>query len=109
MHLPDGHSKPSGKAREYYLLQSELLREPASNCRNMQIAHIPAVEFQKQGNTIKNGNGICELRIDYGPGYRIYFGKKGMLTIILLIGGDKKTQDRDIAKAKQYWLQCEEL
>ena len=59
--------------------------------------------------SIKNGNGICELRIDYGPGYRIYFGKKGMLTIILLIGGDKKTQDRDIAKAKQYWLQCEEL
>jgi putative addiction module killer protein len=58
---------------------------------------------------IKNGNRIRELRIDYGPGYRVYFATKNMQVVVLLIGGDKGSQDRDIAKAKQYWLECEEL
>lgn len=54
---------------------------------------------------IKDGDGIWELRIDYGPGYRIYFGKQGFNIIILLTGGEKKSQNRDIKKAKQYWLE----
>ncbi len=45
------------------------------------------------------GEGISELRIDYGPGYRIYFSQRGSIFVILLCGGDKKTQDADIAKA----------
>ena len=45
------------------------------------------------------GEGISELRIDYGPGYRIYFVRRGEAVIILLCGGDKRTQDRDIARA----------
>jgi putative addiction module killer protein len=47
------------------------------------------------------GDGISELRIDYGPGYRIYFHQVGSLLVLLLVGGDKKTQDADIAKAKK--------
>lgn len=43
--------------------------------------------------------GIGELRIDYGPGYRIYFAKRGDVLIILLCGGDKRTQDQDIKRA----------
>lgn len=58
---------------------------------------------------IQSGNGIWELRIDHGPGYRIYFGKEENTVIILLTGGSKKSQTRDIAKAKQYWLKYKEL
>ncbi len=44
-------------------------------------------------------DGIGELRIDYGPGYRLYFVKRGQMAVILLCGGDKRTQNRDIADA----------
>ena len=56
---------------------------------------------------LKGKNGIWELRIDYGPGYRVYFGKKGTTIVIILAGGSKKSQDRDIAKADKYWLDYE--
>ena len=45
-------------------------------------------------------DGIGELRIDYGPGYRAYFVRRGDVVVILLCGGDKRTQDRDIRAAK---------
>jgi putative addiction module killer protein len=49
------------------------------------------------------GDGVQELRIDIGPGYRVYFGSVGDRLIILLCGGDKRGQRGDIDKAKQYW------
>jgi len=45
------------------------------------------------------GSGVSELRIDYGPGYRVYFVRRGPMLLILLAGGDKRTQERDIKKA----------
>ena len=47
------------------------------------------------------GQGVSELRIDYGPGYRVYFVQRGQKLIVLLAGGDKRTQAKDIARAKE--------
>lgn len=55
------------------------------------------------GDAKKLGNGIEELRISYGPGYRIYYGRIGRTIVLLLRGGTKKHQSEDIAKAKGYW------
>ncbi len=52
--------------------------------------------------------GVFELRIDYGRGYRIYFGQVGLTIILLLCGGDKSTQQSDINQAQIYWRDYEE-
>ncbi len=54
------------------------------------------------------GDGVYELRIDYGGGYRIYFGQVGSVVILLLCGGDKSSQNKDIRKAKEYWRDYEQ-
>lgn len=51
------------------------------------------------------GQGVFEIKIDEGPGYRVYFGLAGQARMILLCGGDKKSQGRDIAEAANYWRQ----
>ena len=52
------------------------------------------------GDVRSVGEGVSELRVDYGPGYRVYFVQRGRLLIVLLCGGDKRTQVRDIGRAK---------
>jgi len=49
------------------------------------------------------GEGVMELRIDWGPGYRVYFTRVGQVIVLLLCGGDKRTQQRDINRAKEYF------
>jgi putative addiction module killer protein len=50
------------------------------------------------------GDGVSELKIDFGPGYRIYFGMIGKTCVLLLTGGTKKTQSSDIKRAKEYFV-----
>jgi putative addiction module killer protein len=50
------------------------------------------------------GDGVYELRIAHGPGYRVYIGREGNAVVVLLSGGDKGSQTRDIAQAKEFWL-----
>ncbi|MBF0386336.1 MAG: type II toxin-antitoxin system RelE/ParE family toxin [Candidatus Omnitrophica bacterium] len=59
----------------------------------------------KQGNygDHKRLNGIIEIRMDFGKGYRLYCGEEGQVLVILLAGGDKSTQGRDIKRALEYW------
>jgi putative addiction module killer protein len=64
------------------------------------------IDRAENGNTSNfkpEGEGVTALKMDFGPGYRIYFGQDGKELIILLIGGDKSTQTEDIATAKKYW------
>jgi putative addiction module killer protein len=56
--------------------------------------------LENAGDAQPVGEGVSELPIDYGPGYRIYYKLHGQEVIVLLVGGDKRTQSRDIEKAK---------
>jgi putative addiction module killer protein len=57
------------------------------------------------GDVAPVGAGLSELRIDFGPGYRVYFGKRGEELVVILAGGDKASQGRDIEKAQAIWAQ----
>ena len=69
------------------------------------------IELRVNGNVLSTGTsdhknvggGVWEARLDFGPGYRLYFGKDGVAVILLLAGGDKASQSKDIAVAKRYW------
>jgi putative addiction module killer protein len=70
-------------------------------------AKIDRVEMGHFGDVASVGEGVSELRIFYGPGYRVYFVQKDALVVILLSGGDKSSQKADIAKAKEIAKQLE--
>jgi putative addiction module killer protein len=63
-------------------------------------ARLVRVQSGLFGDAKSVGDGVSELRVDYGPGYRIYFTRRGTTIIFLLSGGDKQSQRRDIEKAK---------
>lgn len=65
-----------------------------------RLARVAAGNF---GDVEPVGAGVMELRIDWGPGYRVYFARHGRVVVLLLCGGDKRTQQRDIENAKRYF------
>ncbi len=71
--------------------------------RAIILARLARVSVGSLGNTRSVGEGVYELKVDYGPGYRGYFGHDGIQLIILLNGGDKSTQEEDIETATTYW------
>lgn len=66
-------------------------------------ARLTRVRAGNFGQVRALGDGVAELKIDHGPGYRVYYGMAGKTIVLLLIGGDKSTQKRDIKTAKDYW------
>jgi putative addiction module killer protein len=65
--------------------------------------YIRRMEAGNFGNAKPLHDGVCELRMDFGPGYRVYFGREGRTLVILLGGGDKRRQAADIAAAVERW------
>jgi putative addiction module killer protein len=66
-------------------------------------ARLDRVELGNFGFCKGLGDGVCELKIDYGPCYRVYYAINGKTVVLLLIGGDKSTQTKDVETAKSYW------
>jgi putative addiction module killer protein len=86
--------------------QTETFRKWRIRLRDERIraliaSRLDRLAFGNAGDVKPVGQGISELRIDYGPGYRIYFMRRGNTIIILLCGGDKSTQAKDIKTAKR--------
>ena len=75
------------------------LRDPVTRARIA--ARIQRLALGNPGDVRPIGQGVSELRIDHGPGYRVYFVQRGAVAIMLLCGGDKRTQDRDIQIARR--------
>jgi putative addiction module killer protein len=63
------------------------------------------VEAGNFGDVASVGDGVSELRVHVGAGYRVYFGQHGKAVVVLLCGGDKSHQVADVRRAKQYWLE----
>ncbi|WP_133512233.1 type II toxin-antitoxin system RelE/ParE family toxin [Candidatus Thiosymbion oneisti] len=75
------------------------LRDPRAKARiEMRIRRL---SLGNPGDVNPIGEGLSEMRIDYGPGYRVYYMQHGSVLVVLLCGGDKRTQRSDIAKAKE--------
>lgn len=84
---------------ETYAKWFDGLRDRAARARIN--ARIRRLSLGNPGDVKPVGRGISEMRIDYGPGYRVYFIQRGKTLVILLAGGDKRTQDQDIKAATE--------
>ncbi|HEX4584296.1 MAG TPA: type II toxin-antitoxin system RelE/ParE family toxin [Burkholderiaceae bacterium] len=71
------------------------------------LARLERLELGNLGDCKSLRDGVSEFRIDWGPGYRVYFGRDGQTLIILLCGGDKRKQAADIERAVQLWTEYE--
>ncbi len=88
------------------LKQTEAFAKWESRLRDKRARTVIATRLARlahglPGDVEPVGEGVSELRIHYGPGYRVYFQQRGDILIVLLCGGDKKTQARDITTAKK--------
>lgn len=98
------------KATEYLDTEGESPYGSWFNQLNAEAANkvttaVYRLELGNFSNVEPVGEGVSEYKIDFGPGYRIYFGMDGKELIILLGGGSKKKQNRDIENAQKYWRQ----
>lgn len=97
----------------YSIQQTATFAKWLSGLRDMRakariIARVRQAEHGNLGDTKSVGGGVSEMRIDVGPGYRLYYTRRGEILIILLIGGDKSTQEKDIKRAQAMLQELEE-
>jgi putative addiction module killer protein len=97
---------------EYYILENGHIpfRDWLESLRDLKTrviikSRISRLTVGHFGNCESVGSGVFEQKIDYGPGYRVYFGKAAGKVILLLCGGDKSTQRQDILRAHYFWHQ----
>ena len=95
---------PSGRVP--YLEWLESIRDRRTRRRIQR--RIDRVEDGNFGDCRSVGDGVVEIRFQFGPGYRAYIGEVGNTIVLLLCGGDKSSQDRDIERAKAYWQEYKE-
>lgn len=90
-----------------------LFREWLSSLRDREArvrirTRLSRVRLGNLGDTKSVGQGVSELRIPYGPGYRVYLGRDGDRIVLLLCGGDKRSQRQDIIEAQKHWADYQE-
>ena len=95
------------------VLQTDEFKAWSSGLRDLKAraridARLRRAEMGNLGDVKAVGNGVSEMRIDYGPGYRLYFTKRGLKLIVLLCGGDKRTQTADIKRAQKMLAELED-
>lgn len=88
----------------YQITQTDVFSKWLSKLKDRRavakvLVRIEALRLGHVGDSKSLGSGLHELRINYGPGYRIYYTRRSGVVVLLLCGGDKSTQSRDIAKA----------
>ena len=95
------------RIKEFVREGSSLFQEWFDDLDSIAASKVTTALYRLQYGNFSNvrsvGSGVSEYKIDFGPGYRIYFGKDGYTLIIVLTGGTKKTQSKDIEKAKLFW------
>jgi putative addiction module killer protein len=72
------------------------------------LRRLERLEFGHYGDYKSVGDGVFELRLAFGPGYRVYFGEEDGVAVVLLLGGNKSSQSKDIEIAKKYWRELQE-
>ena len=82
---------------EVYVKWLDSLRDVRARAR--VLVRVERLAAGNLGDVRPVGEGVSELRIDYGPGYRVYFKKQGRTIVVLLAGGDKRTQSQDVKTA----------
>jgi putative addiction module killer protein len=93
---------------KYVLKQTADFSDWLENIKNLKaqarvVARLDAAGNGNFGDWKHIEAGLCEMRIDYGPGYRVYYGRVGQVVFLLVGGGVKRTQKRDIAKVLALW------
>ncbi len=89
----------------YQIQQTDVFAKWLSGLRDVRakariLARLDSARLGNLGDVVSVGDGVSEIRVDVGAGYRVYFTRRQRVVVILLCGGDKSTQTKDIARAK---------